>query len=212
MFIITNHYTLDYVCVADFLRGVEVYGETVLEVVGDKPQKLEWPGYGFYMEVPDGALATRVTASVGVKVILSGQFKIPENRQLISAIYWISSSEVFLKEVTVNIQHFAIITSEEQCSKFSFIIAKCSQKELPYTFREKTGSFNPHTQYGAIKLKQFSLVGETGSEDTELRYTTLKFYKPIPSTVMVDFIFVVVCNHELFLEVCVMNTKLWHVA
>ena len=44
-------------CVAGFLRGVEVYGETVLEVVGDKPQKLEWPGYGFYMEVPDGALA-----------------------------------------------------------------------------------------------------------------------------------------------------------
>ena len=28
-------------CVADFLRGVEVYGETVLEIVGDKPQKLD---------------------------------------------------------------------------------------------------------------------------------------------------------------------------
>ena len=163
-------------CVAGFLRGAEVYGETVLEVVGDKPQKLEWPGYGFYMEVPDGALASGVTASVGVKVILSGQFKLPDNRQLISAIYWISSSEVFLKEVAINIQHFAIIKSEEQCSKFGFIIAKCSQKELPHTFREKEGSFNPHTQYGTIKLKQFSLVGETGPEDTKLRYTTLKFY------------------------------------
>ena len=189
-------------CVAGFLRGVEVYGETVLEVVGDKPQKLEWPGYGFYMEVPDGALASGVTASVGVKVILSGQFKLPDNRQLISAIYWISSSEVFLKEVAVNIQHFAVITSEEQCSKLSFIIAKCSQKELPYTFREREGSFNPHTQYGAIKLKQFSLVGETSPEDTELRFTSLKFYKPIPGTLKVDFIFVVVCSHEIFLEVC----------
>ena len=37
---------------ADFLRGVEVYRETVLEVVGDKPQKVEWPGYGFFIEVP----------------------------------------------------------------------------------------------------------------------------------------------------------------
>ena len=92
-------------CVAGFLRGVEVYRETVLEVVGDKPQKLEWPGYGFYMEVPDGALASGVTASVGVKVILSGQFKLPDNRQLISAIYWISSSEVFLKEVAVAMLH-----------------------------------------------------------------------------------------------------------
>ena len=98
-----SYYSYTLVCVADFLRGVEVYGETVLEVVGGKPQKLEWPGYGFYMEVPDGALATGVTASVGVKVILSGQFKLPDNRQLISAIYWISSSDVFLKEVAVNI-------------------------------------------------------------------------------------------------------------
>ena len=84
--------------------------------------------------------------------------------------------------MAINIQHFAVITSKEQCSKFSFIIAKCSQKELPYTFRERKGSFNLHTQYGTIKLKQFSLVGETSPEDTELRFTSLKFYKPIPST------------------------------
>ena len=187
-------------CVAGSLRGVEVYGETVLEVVGDKPQKLEWPGYGFYMEVPDGALAPEVTASVGVKVILSGQFKLPKNRQLISAIYWISSSEVFLKKVAVNIQHFAIITSKKQCSKFSFIFAKCSQKELPYMFHERKGSFNPQTQYGTITVNQFCLVGVTGSADTELRFTSLKFYKPRSSTVA-DCDFVVVKNHDLFLKV-----------
>ena len=186
-------------CVADFLRGVEVYGETVLEVVGDKPQKLEWPGYGFYMEVPDGALAPGVTASVAVKVILSGPFKLPENSQLISAVYWISSKAVFLKKVAVNIQHFAVITSEEQCSKFSFIIAKSSQKELPYTFHEREGSFNPQTQYGTIMVNQFCLLALTGSMDTELRYTCLKFYKP--KSITVDYVFVVVCNHELFLKV-----------
>ena len=104
--------------------------------------------------------------------------------------------------MAVNIQHFAVITGEEQCSKFSFIIARCSQKELPYTFHEREGSFNPHTQYGTIKLKQFSLVGETSPEDTELRFTSLKFYKPLSSTLTtVDYIFVVVYNHELFLEV-----------
>ena len=83
------------------------------------------------------------------------------------------------------------------------------QKELPYTFHEREGSFNPHTQYGTIKLKQFSGVGQTGPEDTELRFTSLKFYKPIPGTLKVDFIFVVVCNHELFLEVpmCMFNSE-----
>ena len=189
-------------CVAGFLRGVEVYRETVLEVVGDKPQKLEWPGYGFYMEVPDGALAPGVTASVAVKVILSGPFKLPENTQLISAIYWISSSKVFLKKVAVNIQHFAVITSKKQCSKFSFIFAKSSQKELPYTFHEREGSFNPQTQYGTIMVNHFCLLGMIGPEDTELCFTSLKFYKPISSTAPIaDYVFVVVYNHDIFLQV-----------
>ena len=180
---------------------MKVYGETVLEVVGDKPQKLEWPGYGFYLEVPDGALAPGVTASVAVKMILSGQFKLPENSQLISAIYWISSSEMFLKEVAVNIQHCAVISTEEQCSKFRFIVAKCSQKVLPYTFKEREGSFNVHTQYATIKVKQFSVFAGTGPKDTELFYTSLVFYKPIPDTLRVDFVFVIVPNLESHLKV-----------
>ena len=32
-----------------------------------------------------------------------------------------------------------LLRSEDQCSQFKFIIAKCSQKELPYTFREREG-------------------------------------------------------------------------
>ena len=136
--------------VLGFLRGVDIHGETVLEVVGDKQQKLEWPGYGFYIQVPEGALPSEVTASVAIKVILGGRFQFPENRQLISAIFWISSSTMFLKEVAVNIQHCAVIKNEEQCSTFRFIIAKCSQKLLPYRFREREGLFNPHTHYGVI--------------------------------------------------------------
>ena len=188
---------------ADFLRGIEVYRETVLEVVGDKPQKVEWPGYGFFIEVPEGAVPPGVTASVGVKVILAGQFKFPENSQLISAIYWVSSSVEFVKEVAVNIQHCAVIRSEDQCSKFKFIIAKCSQKELPYNFREREGLFNSHTRYGAVKLKQFSLLGETAPEGTDTLCTAFMFYKQrLASPLTVDFHFVVVRDLEPILQVC----------
>ena len=188
---------------ADFLRGVEVYRETVLEVVGDKPQKVEWPGYGFFIEVPEGAVPPGVTASVGVKVILAGQFKFPENSQLISAIYWVSSSVEFVKEVAVNIQHCAVIRSEDQCSQFKFIIAKCSQKELPYKFREREGLFSSHTQYGAIKLKQFSLLGETAPEGTDTLCTAFMFYKQrLASPLTVDFHFVIVRDLEPILQVC----------
>ena len=189
--------------ILDFLRGVEVYKETVLEIVGDLPQKVEWPGYGFFIEVPEGAVPPGVTVSVGVKVILAGQFQFPENRQLISAIYWISSSIAFLKEVSVNIQHCAVAHSEDQCSQFKFIIAKCSQKELPYTFREREGLFNSHTPYGAIKLKQFSILGQTAPEDTDVLCTALMFYKQrIATPLTIVFHFVVVRDLEPFLQVC----------
>ena len=195
---------------ADFLRGVEVYRETVLEVVGDKPQKVEWPGYGFFIEVPEGAVPPGVTASVGVKVILAGQFKFPENSQLISAIYWVSSSVEFVKEVAVNIQHCAVIRSEDQCSQFKFIIAKCSQKELPYKFREREGLFSSHTQYGAIKLKQFSLQGETAPEGTDTLCTAFMFYKQrLASPLTVDFHFVIVRDLEPNLQVCAIYNTIY---
>ena len=191
-----------------FLHGVEVYGETVLEVVGDNlPQRLEWPGHGFYIEVPHGALGSGVTASVGVRAILAGQFKLPENRQLISAIYWIHTSEVILKEVAANIRHCADLKSEEQCSKCNFIIAKCSQKEIPYTFKEKEGLFNPNMQYGTIKVKRFSLVGETAPLDQELHYIGYMLYKPFGNHIA-DFHFVVVLDDKLHLSVSINFTKL----
>ena len=97
--------------------------------MGDNPQVLEWSGYGFYIEVPEGALPPGVTASVRVRAILGGQFKLPENSQLISALYWVSCSEEFLKEVAVNIEHCADVENVKQSSSFRFIIAKiCSQK------------------------------------------------------------------------------------
>ena len=176
------------------------------EAVGDseKVQKLELAGHGVFMEIPDGALPpSGVNVMLYSRVILSGQFELPSDSQLISAIYCISSSEVFLKEVSVNIPHFAVIKSEEQCSKFRFIIAETSQSELPYKFREKEGLFNPHTQYATIKLKQLNsmMIGAVGPKDADLYFSALKFYKPIPGTSKVEFIFVVVCQSYEIIQV-----------
>ena len=194
------------ICIhVDSLCGVNVFAETVLEVVGDKPQKLEWPGYGFYIEIPVGALPPGVTASVAVKVVLGSQFQFPENRQLISAIYWISTSEVLLKEVSVYIEHCAVIKNEEQCSLFKFIVAsKCSQEALPYRFSERDGVFKSHNQYATIKLKQFSLLGQVAPADAEICYTAFMYYKPlinIPENA--DFHFVLIRNLPPHIKACI---------
>ena len=95
--------------------------------------------------------------------------------------------------MTLNIQHCAVVTSEEQCSEFKFIVAKCSQEVLPYKFKKiGKGLFNTHSQYAAIKVKQFSFFGLTGPWFTELHYMSLMFYKPIANTNKVDYVFVVV--------------------
>ena len=56
-------------------------------LLGDQLLKLEWPGYGFSIEVPKGAHTPGVTASVSVKVILGGQFQLSEGCKLISDLY-----------------------------------------------------------------------------------------------------------------------------
>ena len=182
------------------LRGVEVCGEIEFEVLSDRlPQRFEWPDYGFYIVVPAGALPPGVTASVTVRAILQGQFCLPENRKLFSAIYAISCSEVFLKDVAVNIQHYACISNEYEASKFKFIIAKCSQ-DPPYKFVERDGVFNAYTQYATIQRKRFSLIGADGPDTVENCYIAMKFYKQIPDSFDLQFRFVVLLNFDIHIE------------
>ena len=174
-------------------------GETVFKVVGGKFQTLEWPGYGFCLEVPDGTIPERKTIRLGVKAILSGNFLLPKDSFLISVIYWITSSEEFQKEVEVKIQHCAVIHSEEEFSKLKFIVGKCSQNP-PYKFRILDGKFDTH--FATIKLKKFSLVGVVAPTGLDTRFTALKFYQKVPNTtVNVNFKFVVVHNHAVLVKV-----------
>ena len=46
-----------------------------------------------------------------------------------------------------------------------------------------------------------SFFGLIGSKDIELQYVMLSFYKPIPGANRVDYVFVVVHNHERYIEV-----------
>ena len=187
------------------LKGVKICGEITFGVLGDSlPQKLVWAGYGFSIEVPEGALPPGVTASVAVRAIMRGQFSLPENRQLISVIYWISCTEVFLKHVAVNIQHCAVI-SKEDSKKFNFIVAECSEGP-PYKFVKREGQavFSPQKQYATIWCKRFCLYGADAPNDAEKLYAALKFYKPIPHPANMNFRFVVleylvVKNDEVYI-------------
>ena len=96
-----------------------------------------------------------------MKASLSGQYQFPEDTELISGIYWITSPYKFIKPTTVEIQHcIPKLEHLQHLSRLRFIVAKCTQEDLPYQFKILSGGvFSPSSRYGSIKLTHFSGVG-----------------------------------------------------
>ena len=106
---------------------------------------------------------------LNVRVSLSGPFQIPSNSELLSAVYWISSPHKFAKPITVRIQHCAVLSSDKQCSKLTFVYTKCTQKEGPYIFKELVGGvFSTHSSYGSLSLSHFSGLAIVNRSPLEL--------------------------------------------
>ena len=100
---------------------------------------------------------------IDIKAGLGGQFKFPEQSQLVSCIYWLSCPQKFLEPVTLEIQHCGLIANSSQSSSLHFVVAKSSQPELPYKFKAlDKGTFSPHSSYGSLQVSQFSFFGIFG--------------------------------------------------
>ena len=173
---------------------MEYYGETVLEITGSCFQKVTWKDFGFQVTIPEGAISKDATVHLAVKAMMSGQFKLPDHACLVSDIFWISSSDRFLKAVSVHIQHCAIINSEEEASNYKFILGRCSQKDRPYIFTVKEGIFTPHSQLATISVKQFSFLGVIGRRGrTRLMYTSHYYFQQAQPTRW-EFMFLVIVD------------------
>ena len=132
---------------------------TEYSIIGSCAQTFEWERCGLKLHVPEGALPEEEGCKIEIKACLAGQFEFPVDYQLVSYVYWLSCPKKFLKPVTLEIRHCASIRDFSQCSSLQFVIAKCSQPELPYKFRAlDKGAFSPHSSYGSINISQFSLV------------------------------------------------------
>ena len=171
------------------LKGVDICGEKVFEVTAGSSEKYKWGSHGFQLTVPNGALTPGVTAFVTVRSIVAGPFELPENSELISAVYWISSTHVFKKKVTVHLQHCAIISTAEECRHLKIIIGKCSQ-DPPYNFAVKDGVFSPHSQFASMSVTQFSTFGVVmkwlvmvAQPSLQLQYASQVLYKQMSDTV-----------------------------
>ena len=160
----------------DYIRGVEVIGETDL-VVSTKECFFEWVGYGLRLGISEDSQPTGMDeCRVNIKGSLSGPFQLPEDSDLLSPVFWISALCKFENPVTLGIQHCA---SRDEASfvDLNFISAKCSQKTLPYTFKQLDGGrFSTDSSYGSIQLSHFSGFGIAGRKRTPRAYCAQIYY------------------------------------
>jgi len=162
---------------SDFIRGVEVIGETHF-TVPNKGGSFEWKGFGLRLYVPKNSIpASMAECTINIKASLSGEFQFPEDSDLLSPVFWISVPCQFLKPVTLEIQHCTLREDETFISDLKFVSARCSQKSLPYTFRPlDDGVFTSHSSYGSIQLTHFSGVAITGKKRTPRSHCVHVYY------------------------------------
>ena len=168
---------------AGYIRGVDIIGETNLLVTNDA-QTFHWVGYGLKFHIPPASLPAGVEkSSIEVKATLAGQFKLPENTTLISAVYWIKCLVKLAQPLTLELQHCG------KHSLFSFVVTKRSQKELPYQFTQlKGGEFNCHSSYGSITLSHFCGLGIVQEGSGEQLYCARLYYLGSRIDWRVDFV------------------------
>ena len=163
------------------LPGVEECGEMSVVVHSSQGQLVEWNGLKLHIHA--GSLPKDLQqCTIFIKASLAGEYEIPENTSLVSAIYWLRCEPqcTFIKPVTVEIQH---CSTQRDLSKLKIVRASCSQKSLPYKLKPlKGGSFNADTFYGVIDMKSFSGAGVVDENPNSKRmYYSQLFYRSYPS-------------------------------
>ena len=141
------------------MLGIDVSAKGSFIVSNNKAHVFEMKYFGLRLHIPEGALPPGVDeTTVHVEVSLSGQYCIPDDSELASAVYWLSTPVKFSRPVTVEIQHSAAF--ENLSSKLCFTICRCpggKQPQLPYTFEKLEGGvFSRSSRNGSIDLSVFS--------------------------------------------------------
>ena len=183
---------------------MHVIAETSVQVT-NKAQTFHWAGYGLKLHIPQDALPPGLEeCQLLIKVGLSGQFTFPQNTSLVSAVYWLDSEPrcKFSQPLTLEIQHYVKPTHS---SRLSFVQAKCSQRNLPYTFEIlKGGEFSSLSAYGCIQVHHFSLISLVkrlilGEDDVTYRASLYYLRKGVNQR---EIHFVITKDQEAHVTVC----------
>ena len=183
-------------------------------------QDFENEKYGYKMHFPDNALPPEVDeCQVHVESSLCGQFQFPENIELISGVYWITTGQKFVEPVIVEFQHCA---KPEHVENLTFVITRRTVGDLPYKFSILDGGlFSLGTDCGRISLTHFcgvaiasqsptppSLLQRlkrcfSGTQSSDVKTYLAKFYYSKGDNHTWDVYFVIIWNTKLHIAVSI---------
>ena len=141
-----------------------------------------------------------------IRASLSGEYKLPDNRVLVSEVFWLSLDppvEIFHKKVTLTLQHCAL----DDDSALTFITS--TQDNPPYTFLPLPGGSFSESGHGTIDVDHFSPFGLIG---TRKSYAFCTFYLPIEKPKTHEVHITVTPNLKIHLEVYFMQYRVQCVA
>ena len=139
----------------DHLSGVHIAGEKLYLIQGNKPQSLNWEGYGFSMQFPQDTLLPEDSCEVVIHALVGGNFKFPEDTELVSAVFSISLAKKVNKLFHIEIQHCVALSSEREAEQLQFV-ATDKDDHLQQIFHTvEGGQFFPSQRYGILEQAHF---------------------------------------------------------
>ena len=117
---------------------------------------LNWEEYGLRITIPHEAVPLYDTVEVAITALVGGEFILPEDTELVSAVYAISVSKPLLKPVQLEIQHCVSIEKPADSNYLSFATAPSDEVFCEFQPVKGAGEFSVRSRYGSIYITEFS--------------------------------------------------------
>ena len=117
---------------------------------------LNWEEYGLKITIPHEAVPLYDTVEVAITALVGGEFILPEDTELVSAVYAISVSKQFLKPVQLEIQHCVSIEKPADSNYLSFATAPSDETSCEFQPVKGAGEFSVRSRYGRMYITEFS--------------------------------------------------------
>ena len=188
----------------------EIIDSTTLEVVPGESLSYCWESFGLNLEAPANALVSADPfQTLNLLNCNIDHFKVPENMELVSGIYWVDFKVEFANPITIEIEHCASLDQPSQLSSLSFVSTEPpAQGAVPYQLQPLPGGvFSQDSCYGSIQLSQSSLMAVVSAGSATKSYRALNYYVPKTTTTWIMDL-IVIYDLEISIKVCLLSSTL----